>query len=336
MKRLGLYLPFFLALGACIDAGPTEANPETPSFAKVVDEGPMFSDWSVGTAVGPPVTSDDAWQACPFISKDGLELYHRRFVDAPSGDPDDMHWDIFVSQRETVDSPWETPVDLGPNINTLANEFCSFVTIDGHWLYFVSTRSDLGGLGVQDLYVARRMDKDDPAGWGTPKNLGSPINTPAVEHGMVVFEDEKTGDAVLYFSSNRSGNLDIYQAPMIDKETFGPVSPVAELNTPYHDMHGFIRRRDGLEIILSSTRPDPDQVGFYDLYVATRPTTADPWSTPVNLGPDINGPLYDARPSISWDGTTLYYWTMDREPNPEGGWIYYIDVNQATRTKLQN
>jgi len=33
----------------------------------------------------------------------------------------------------------------------------------------------------------------------------------------------------------------------------------------------------------------------------------DPWSTPVNLGPAVNSPAGETRPSLSWDGTTLYF-----------------------------
>ncbi len=322
MKRLGLLLLFVLVLGACADVGPTEANPETPSFAKV-DEGPMFSDWEAATVVGPPVSTTTGWEACPFISKNDLELFHRRWVRNASGEG--WSWDIFVSLRETVDGDWGPPINLGPEINTSFHELCSFVTIDGHWLYFVSYRDDLGGLGMQDLYVARRKDKNDPTGWETPVNLGSPVNSPGVEHGMMVFEDEKTGDAVLYFTSNRSGNLDIYQAPMIDKVTFGPVTPVAELNTPYNDLHAFVRRKDGLEVILASNRPDDGAMGMFDLFVATRATTSDPWSTPVHLGPAVNSPRNEARPSISWDGTSLYFWT-----NRDGT----TDEYQATRTQM--
>lgn len=320
MKRLGLLLILVLAVGACSDVGPTEANPETPSFAKVADGGPNFSPWSAAEVIGPPISTPTGWEACPFISKDGLDLFHRRWVNYGSG----WNWDIFVSHRDSPGDPWGDPVNLGPEVNTPAHELCSFVTIDGHWLYFVSTRGDLGGFGAQDLYVARRKDKRDPTGWETPKNLGSPINTEFAEHGMMVFDDDATGEAVLYFTSGRTGDLDIYSAPMLDKETFGPPTPVAELNTPYNDMHGFVRRRDGLEIILASTRPDDGALGMHDLYVATRSTTSDPWSTPLNLGPDVNSTGNEARPSISWDGTELYFWT-----SRDGT----MDEYMATRTR---
>jgi hypothetical protein len=47
--------------------------------------------------------------------------------------------------------------------------------------------------------------------------------------------------------------------------------------------------------------------GDNDLWLATRPTTNDPWGEPVNLGPTVNGPARDAGPSLSIDGRTLYF-----------------------------
>jgi Tol biopolymer transport system component len=44
-----------------------------------------------------------------------------------------------------------------------------------------------------------------------------------------------------------------------------------------------------------------------DIWVARRKTTDDPWSQPVNLGPVINTFGYDGTPSISADGSTLYF-----------------------------
>jgi Tol biopolymer transport system component len=134
---------------------------------------------------------------------------------------------------------------------------------------------------------------------------------------------------LLYYSSNRSGGgggHDIYVSPMIgeDRETFGTPSPVAELNTASDDYHPFVRRKDGLEVIFFSNRAGGS--GYWDLWSSNRRDTLSSWSAPVNLGPLVNSGADEARPSISWDGTTLYFWTY-REGT--------IDVYMATRTKLK-
>jgi hypothetical protein len=37
-------------------------------------------------------------------------------------------------------------------------------------------------------------------------------------------------------------------------------------------------------------------------------STSGAWSTPLNLGPNVNSTTgAETRPSLSWDGTTLYF-----------------------------
>lgn len=294
--------------------------------------GPRFSAWSQAEAVGEPLRTPGVWEACPFISKDNLSLFFRKESFQPS--VNDWRFDIYVTQRESAEAPWGTPVNLGTEINVAGtHELCSFVTIDGHWLYFVSGRRDLDWYGSNDIFVAYRKDKDDPLGWETPTNLGPFVNTAANESGPSIFEDETTGKTMLYFTRTVSGLNKIYQSELLDKDNAGPAVPVEALNHPgASDWHAFVRRRDGLEVIFASNRGG---LPTSDLFVSTRPTTSAPWSTPVNLGPLVNDAARsEGRPSISWDGTELYFWT-DREwyPTSTGGY-WDMHVYRATRTKL--
>ena len=64
-------------------------------------------------------------------------------------------------------------------------------------------------------------------------------------------------------------------------------------------------RKDGLEIVFNSNRPGG--YGGQDVYTAVRVSTADPWSAPVNLGPNVNTAGNETRSSLSWDGTRLHF-----------------------------
>ena len=108
----------------------------------------------------------------------------------------------------------------------------------------------------------------------------------------------------LYFSSTRLGGLGDIYVSAFDGASFGPPALVPGLNSPQDDFRPNLRR-DGLEVFLDSNRPGG--LGGLDLWTSTRPTIRDPWSMPTNLGSDVNSAANDLRPSLSWDGTTLYF-----------------------------
>jgi len=269
-----------------------------------VNDGPRFSDWSAPVNLGPPVNTPFIEQA-PSISKDGLSLYfHCGNCPTNIGGAD-----IYVSHRANLGDPWGAPQRLGPSINTEDNEQGPRLSRDGHRLYFGSDRPGFGGF---DLYVSRRRDKRDDFGWEPAVNLGPGVNTDADEATPDPFEDDATGSTVLYYgfgpalSAGGPGAVDIYVSTLLPDGTYGPGVPVTELNSPSVDRQPAIGR-DGHEIFFASDRPGIGTSGNLDLWTATRPTTSDPWSAPVNLGPVVNSGFIDARPAISFDGTTLYF-----------------------------
>jgi Tol biopolymer transport system component len=322
----------------------------TAVFAERDDEderlGP-FGPWSTPVNLGPMVNSPfHEWATA--ISKDGLSLYITSSRPGGVNGPNlGQRNEIWVSQRASIDAPWQAPVNLDayntrPVINlhsaTSGNSNPN-LSPDGHLLFFQSPRP--GGYGDADLYVSRRTNKHDDFGWQEPVNLGGLINTRYEESTPDYFEDEETGIIVLYFSSNRpggppgslSGTEHQYVSTLGDDGTFGPGVLVPELSSPYNDIHAMIRR-DGLELFLNSDRPN-GRIGTADIWVSTRDSTRDPWSPPVNLGPTVNYPGYrTARPALSWDGTTLYF-----NSNRPGGFNapadLFGDIYVTTRRNLR-
>lgn len=318
----------FALLVACAPDVVEPPSAPTPPVAQIAaDAAPRFSDWSAAVNVGAVVNSP-VEDLTPGISKDGLSLY----FGSPRPSAGSAGLDIWVSRRASVDAPWEPPRALGPEINVSGsvNDNGAALSTDGHRLYFQSNRA--GGFGGLDLYVSRRHDARDDLGWEQPVNLGSALNSSANETGLTLFEDEATGLVTFYFASNRpggSGGNDIYASTVLSDGTFGPSVPVAELNSPFDDQRPAVRR-DGLEIFLTSTRPGT--LGGADIWVATRSSTSEPWSTPVNLGPEINTVNFDAASTLSFDGTTLYFHSALRPGN--AGDEGRFDIWTSTRTKL--
>src|SRR2546430_1598051 len=283
------------------DSGPTVPRASRFGAADAVAEEQMeWGPWATPVNLGPLVNSP-ADDNRPAISKDGLSLY---ITSGRLGGFGGL--DIWVSQRATVDNPWGPPQNLGPTVNSSSNDVAPAFSPDGHRMYFHSFRP--GGCGLADIYVSRRRDTRDDFGWGPPEDLGCVVNTPYVNAGPTIFEDETTGTTTLYFTvqNNPPGSdqgFDIYASTRTGEEAaFGAPVLVPELSSPFRDTRTAIRR-DGLEIFLSSGRPGG--VGNEDLWVSTRASTLDPWSTPVNLGAVVNTTAFDGGPALSFDGTTL-------------------------------
>jgi WD40-like Beta Propeller Repeat len=291
---------------------------------------PEFTDWSEPVNLGPDINTRYL-DSCVAISKNGRSL----FFSSNRQSPGTTNRDLYVSQRESVDAPWGPPQALTV-LNTAAWESCPALSLDEHRLYFTSPRAVPGACGGQDIWVSRRQDRrDDLWGWEPPVNLGcAPAgpNSPANDLVPTLFEDED-GRVLMYFGSTRSGNQDHYQTVMADDDTFGPATPIAELNGPYGDT-GITVRRDGLEVIFLSNRPGgggSGAVGLFDFWRATRASTADPWPPPAFVE-GLGSPAWaQGKIALSFDGRELYF-TSYRQPSTGG--VDLPDIWVARREKV--
>jgi hypothetical protein len=83
---------------------------------------------------------------------------------------------------------------------------------------------------------------------------------------------------------------------------------------------------DGLTLYFDSQRAGG--FGDWDIWVTTRETIDDAWSEPVPLPEPVNSPYADAGPSISTDGSSLYF-ASDR-PGGYGSFDIYVTRRQTT------
>jgi len=157
--------------------------------------------------------SGDVYEWAPAISSDGLELY---FSENNFNFEGDYQGDLWLISRSSVSEPWGQPVNLGPTVNSTADDGLPSISSDGRMLFFTSNRPS--GLGDQDIWVARRAIPDDD--WGEPVNLGPMVNTAGYEIGPCISADGRT----LYFQSGHYrgySNQDIWQVS---------IEPVVDLN----------------------------------------------------------------------------------------------------------
>jgi flagellar motor protein MotB len=179
--------------------------------------------WTKVANIGSVINSTGG-EKQPSLSADGKAIYFAS--DRPGGFGE---MDIWMSKRNE-NGIWQTPVNLGATINTKGIDRAPYLHQDGQTLYFMSDGHD--GMGGHDLFFSR----SEKGLWGTPQNLGYPINTEADEATMVVSLDGQTA----YFISDRNKegergkqaeyqgkiDLDLYSFPLYQAARPQPVTYV--------------------------------------------------------------------------------------------------------------
>jgi len=314
-----------------------------------------FGPWSAPADLGSTVNSSCDDQH-PALSKDGLSLiFASTRPQNPALASCDPQLHLWVSQRDSLDSPWEKPQPLTmlnlPD-NSPYYDYSPNLSTDGHWLFFHSNRQDgsCNGGGRSELMAAHRQDKRDDFGWEAPINLGCTLNTSGADNsGPTFWEDAATGTAYLYFTRNNTpanpNGYNIYVSTCTSdisscnrEQLWSPGVYVAELNAPgYRNTRTAIRRRDGLEMLITSNRPG--SVGGLDLWVSTRDSAQDAWSVAIDLNADnenkggaavVNTTANDGAPALSWDGQTVIFYS--NKAGGLGGNDLYISTRQKITT----
>ncbi len=212
---------------------------------------------------------------------------------------------------------WRTaPIGLGSTVNSAYLDAAPSISPDSLELYFVSDRPE--GYGGGDIWLTTRASTGDS--WGTPVNLGEPVNSSFMDGGVSLSADGLS----LCFASNRPGGSGSQDLWMSRRATPGDDWGVPEnLGTTVNDSSfdwGPSVSTDGLSLFFDSTRPGG--LGSADIWVTTRETLDEDWGAPVNLGSPVNSSSGDGAVSISADGLALFL-ISDR---PRGYGLHAISV----------
>ena len=105
------------------------------------------------------------------------------------------------------DGTWSQPMNLGPQINSAAEEGSPFLALDGKTMFFAS--KGFSGYGGYDIYLSRRLD-DTWQNWSEPENLGAGFNSRDDD----IFFNFTENDEYAYFSRGSENNVDIYKVKL--------------------------------------------------------------------------------------------------------------------------
>jgi len=227
-------------------------------------------NWGTPTNFSPIVNSSFN-EGCARISLDGLSLYFSS--NRPGGYGGD---DIWFSTRRSEYDDWETPVNLGPVVNSSAHEITPSLSSDGLELYFSGWKSPFrpGGYGNADLWVTTRPTKNDS--WGDPANLGPVVNSSRQDARPYL----STDGLLLFFDSQRTGGYGYGDLYVTRRSTVSdPWGPPVNLGPKVN--------RSGFEELANISADGSDL--FFDYATSSNWNDGDIWHVSIIPIVDLNG-----------------------------------------------
>ncbi|MGP8216663.1 MAG: hypothetical protein ACLQQ4_13950 [Bacteroidia bacterium] len=212
--------------------------------------------------------------------------------------------------------------NMGSNINGPNSDFRPLVTGDGSELIFTSMRHTFMGAEIDPVtgeYSEKLFISHKKKGiWDTAQPLEPPVNTTENEEGAFLAPDGKT----LYIHRNTGGG-DIYKSTYSEKTGWSePVALNDSINSVYNES-SICFSPDGKTMFFVSNRPGG--IGGKDIYTSTMNSDST-WSSPVNMGSDINTPYDEDGVFMNPDGKTLYF--SSKGHNSMGGYDIFVTVNK--------
>ncbi len=261
----------------------------------------------------PGVISSGDDDAHVTFSADGRYVYFLKNT------PDFRHWTI--AQVEWTGEGWGEP-RVAPFSGRFAEGDLSFAP-DGETAYFVSTRPvgrEAAARPDTEIWRLHRAGN----GWGSPEHVRE-LSSDGFE-----WYPNLTAEGWLYFGSERaSGNLgppgtsDLWRAQLREGRFSAPENLGTVLNTAGQDIEPWVSADGRMLLFASNGRPDTR--GSYDLYVSHR--CSEGWSSPRNLGPEVNSPAWDFGPRPSPDGHFLFFTSNRAETDrPAPAALSYAEV----------
>lgn len=245
---------------------------------------------NLGSAV-----NSSAFEVSPNISTDGRSLYFvRKKHEENTGGKEDAS-DIWVS--DLANAQWSPARKIGEPVNTTGVDNLTAVSADNNTVYMIRSG--------KFVFYRRTVD-----GWTAMMDLGPSYTTESQYMESQLSADGKVLLATLQTPSNVSYQKDVDEKDLYvsvqDKD--GSWSSFTNLgltiNTLGDETSPFLSP-DGRTLYFATTgRPG---YGGHDIYLSKRIGNGwTNWSEPLNLGPDINTPQFDAYYTVPASGDHAY------------------------------
>ncbi|MEX2363805.1 MAG: OmpA family protein [Balneolaceae bacterium] len=234
----------------------------------------------------------------PRVSADGERLYFYS-TDRAGGYGGG---DVWYSQKKN-DGSWDRPQSMGPVVNTDTHEGILSISSDGNTAIVFGNYE--GRFGGGDFFYSAKVGDS----WTVPCNLGGDVNSKNWESMANLSPDGKTLIFVAYngrkTEEEADYKTDIYITHLQNGRWTTPKTISSVINTSESETWPSLNA-DGRTLYFSSN--GHPGLGEKDLFMTKRIGEGwDQWTTPVNLGKNVNSVLSDEDLTIPASGTVAYF-----------------------------
>jgi tetratricopeptide (TPR) repeat protein len=206
-------------------------------------------------------------------------------------------------RKDLMDHPVSfDPVDLGPAVNSNADEYINALAADGSGIYFTRRTKNTGNSGRdfnEDFYFAGFH--------GDSLEMAAKLNYPPGKEndagGLCISPDGRLLFFTCCFRADRIGSCDLYFSEKTGDKWSAAKNMGRVVNTESWEAQPSISP-DGKTLYFASNRNGGK--GSSDIWKTERAADGS-WSKPVNLGSPVNTASSEMAPFIHYDNKTLYF-----------------------------
>ncbi|MGA1976754.1 MAG: OmpA family protein [Bacteroidales bacterium] len=210
--------------------------------------------------------------------------------------------------------------DMGPNINSNADEYAEFLSADGKTMYFASRRQFID---TKTHYPDSKFDENifystfNDGQWSVAASAGKNLNTKYSEAPLYIND---AGDKLyIYAGYERGGDIKVSE---LKKGQWKPPGSIPyKINTSGAET-SFTFSPSGNEIWYVTDKGKKG-LGGKDIYII-RKLSNRKWSKPINAGPNINTVYDEESVRFSEKGDTV--WFSSKGHNSMGGFDIFYSV----------